>query len=298
METLTKTGNIIIDSIHNNKKIVLDARYIANGRPKSVVVFIHGFKGFKDWGHFNLIADFFAQKGYFFIKLNLSHNGTTPDAPTEFRDLEAFGNNNYCIELDDVGTLIDYLFNAPKDLPSQEMDLNSFFLIGHSRGGALAILKAREDSRVKAIATWAAVSNLSKRWTEDFVEEWEKNGVQYVYNARTKQNMPMYYQLWDNFQNNKARLDIPEAVWQLEKPVFVIHGFEDETLPVSMGFDISEWNPDVEVLFLENANHTFGGYHPYDKKVLPEHSQLIVEKTHEFFEKALKAERSMDISSC
>lgn len=266
METLTKTGNIIIDSLHNNKKIVLDARYFANGRPKPVIVFIHGFKGFKDWGHFNLIADFFAQKGYFFVKLNLSHNGTTPDAPTEFNDLEAFGNNNYCIELDDVGTLTDYLFNNPEEISSHEMDLNSFFLIGHSRGGALAILKAREDNRVKAISTWAAVSNLSKRWDEDFVDEWRKKGVQYVYNARTKQNMPMYYQLWENFQQNKSRLDIPEAVWQLEKPVLVIHGFEDETLPVSMGFDISEWNPDVEVLFLEHANHTFGGYHPYDKK--------------------------------
>jgi uncharacterized protein len=289
METLTKTGNIVLDSFHNSKKIVFDARFHTSGQGKPIIIFIHGFKGFKDWGHFNLIADYFASKGYVFIKLNLSHNGTTPENPEDFVDLNAFGNNNYTIELDDLETLLSYIFNAENEaIPAPEMDLKNIFFIGHSRGGAVAILKAREDERVKGLVTWAAVSDIAKRWPKEFIEEWKEKGVQYVLNGRTKQQMPLFYQLWEDFEKNKSRLDIPEAVWQLEKPMLIIHGFDDEALPVSSAFEMSEWNPENEVLFIENANHTFGGYHPYDKEVLPEQTLLICERTNEFFEKIIK----------
>jgi uncharacterized protein len=288
METLTKTGNLIIDSIHNNKKIVFDARYHSNGINKPIIIFIHGFKGFKDWGHFNLIADEFASKGYVFIKLNLSHNGTSPESPNDFTDLDAFGNNNFSIELDDVGILIDNIANSSEAIPNEEMDMNRLYLVGHSRGGAIAILKAREDDRIKGLVTWAAVSDITKRWSAEFVQEWKEKGVQYIFNSKTKQNMPMYYQLWEDFEKNKSRLDVPEAVWQLEKPLLIMHGFEDETLPIQMAFDMSEWNPETDVLFIENANHTFGGYHPYDKAELPEHTKIIIARTYEFFEKITK----------
>ena len=37
------------------------------------------------------MAEAFAKAGYFFVKFNFSHNGTTIDDPDNFGDLEAFG---------------------------------------------------------------------------------------------------------------------------------------------------------------------------------------------------------------
>src|SRR5690606_40169934 len=56
--------------------------------PKKIVVFLHGFKGFKDWGHFNEVMHFFAENNMVFVKFNFSHNGGTIDQPIDFPDLD------------------------------------------------------------------------------------------------------------------------------------------------------------------------------------------------------------------
>ena len=150
-----------------------DASYIMNNQKKPVIVFNHGFKGFKDWGPFNLVAERFAQAGFVFIKMNFSHNGVTIDHPNEFADLEAFAKNNFCIELDDSGVLIDYLFSEHNVLPKEEIDLTRLYIMGHSRGGASVILKAYEDTRIKAVTTWAAVNNLESWHSEEEIAYWK-----------------------------------------------------------------------------------------------------------------------------
>jgi len=38
-------------------------------------VYVHGFKGFKDWGFVPYIGETFASKGFAFLTFNFSHNG-------------------------------------------------------------------------------------------------------------------------------------------------------------------------------------------------------------------------------
>ena len=177
--------NIIITSTVHNKPITADIKYISNNNKKPLILFVHGFKGFKDWGVFNLMADEFAKNGFIFMKLNLSHNGTSPDRLTDFTDLEAFGNNNFTIELDDLKDSIDYLFSSLNIIPKKELNLDDLNLMGHSRGGGLVLLKAKEDDRIKKVITLAAISDLSKRWPQSFLDEWRQKGVQYIENKRT-----------------------------------------------------------------------------------------------------------------
>ena len=69
-----------------NKHILLDVFYNNTGVAKPIVIFSHGFKGFKDWGHFETVAKQFADAGFVFIKFNFSHNGTTPTDPLNCGD--------------------------------------------------------------------------------------------------------------------------------------------------------------------------------------------------------------------
>jgi len=71
-----------------NRPILLDAAYVS-GKKRPVVIYAHGFNGFKDWGNFDLIARAFAQAGFAFVKFNFSHNGTSPDHPQDFVDFAA-----------------------------------------------------------------------------------------------------------------------------------------------------------------------------------------------------------------
>lgn len=285
MEKLQHIQNTRLHSPHKNRPFIYDARFMADGKPKPVIIFIHGFKGFKDWGHFNMLADFFAMNNFVYVKLNLSHNGTTPDKPTDFADLEAFGKNNFSIELDDLGTLIDHLEKGESEIPAGEMDFDRLSLIGHSRGGGLAMLKTAEDPRVKACVSWAGIHDLSRRWPQEFIEEWRQKGVQYIYNSRTDQQMPLYFQLAEDFTDNKERLDIPTAVANMKQPLLLIHGTDDETLPYQMAEEMKRWKPDAELFLIKNANHTFGAKHPFENSVLPTDSQTLARNTLEFLKK-------------
>ncbi len=261
-----------------------DAQFISTDQPKPVVIFVHGFKGFKDWGHFNLLAREFTRQEFVFIKLNLSHNGVTLDGH-DLEDMEAFGQNNFSIELDDIGTLLDFLFSKPEQLPEMELDLNKIYLIGHSRGGGLVILKAAEDIRVKAVAAWAPISNIDLRWPAEVLDQWQKTGVHYIYNARIQQDMPLYYQLIENYRANQDRLNIPAAVARLTQPLLIIHGENDETLPVSMAHELKQLQPAAELVIFPEAGHTFGGAHPYPHGYLPAAAQQAANLTIAFFRK-------------
>lgn len=275
-------------SKHNSRPFLIDARYIKTKTPKPVILFNHGFKGFKDWGAFNMVADHFAKAGFIFIKMNFSHNGTTIENPTDFADLNAFGDNNFSIELDDTGVLLDHLFSGNCNIPTEEMDLGNLYLCGHSRGGAHVMLKANEDPRVKAITTWAAINNLEGWHSDEELAYWKKQGVIYIHNSRTNQDMPLKYQIYENYQANRDRLQVPQAVKQLHIPFLLIHGTSDTTVPVEAAYKLKKWNPDIELYILEGADHTFGATQPCVSTKMPADTKNISDKTIEFFKSIRK----------
>jgi hypothetical protein len=64
------------------------------------------------------------------------------------------------------------------------------------------------------------------------MEELKNRGVAYYTNARTNQQMPMYYQLYQDFINNAGRLNIKAAIERLEIPVLICHGTQDTSVAV------------------------------------------------------------------
>ena len=263
-----------------------DATYQADGRAKPLLLFIHGFKGFKDWGHFPLVADYFAGQGFVFVKLNLSRNGLVVGGTGDLEDLEAFGRNNFSLELDDIGQVIDALFtDGATPVPAAELDLSRLFLVGHSRGGGLALLKAAEDHRVHAVTTWAAIADIHPQWPQAVFDEWERTGVLHVPNMRTGVELPMHYQIVENYHANRPRLDIPHNVRRkLKQPLLIIHGDDDETVNVAAAHKLHALKPDAELLLVPGAGHMFGGAHPWAATELPKLARHIVEATAAFFQ--------------
>lgn len=281
MDNKVIKAELAIDGNHQ-KPITLDVNYLEKSAPMPVVVFCHGFKGFKDWGAFNLIAKDFALAGFFFLKLNFSHNGTTPENYSDIHDTEAFGNNNFEKELDDLGNVINWLV-SPENPFASKINRGEMYLIGHSRGGGIAMIKTIEDERIKKVAAWASVNDFEKYMYLSDPEQWKKSGVSYVENSRTGIKLPLYYQFYENFYKNKQRLDLKENLLNLNKPILLLHGTNDETVNISDAEWIYE-NIDHSILVkVEGANHTFGASHPWLKESLPENLSFAIEETIEFF---------------
>ena len=265
-----------IISNKTSKPILLDVFYKSNTKKKDVIIFCHGYKGFKDWGAWDLMGKAFAKAGFFFVKFNFSHNGTTPDNPLDFGDLEAFGNNNYSKELEDLDTVISWCLK--EEQYKEEINTESLALLGHSRAGGIVCIKAEEDKRVHKVITLAAVSDFKRRTaTVGDLETWKNEGVKYVLNGRTGQQMPHFYQFYEDFVANENRLTIKRAVENLNIPFCIIHGDGDTSILVSEANSLHEWNPKSELHIIENADHVFGAKHPWEKDELPQDLYKAVE---------------------
>lgn len=266
-----------------NKPIGVDVFYKDDAKPKGIVVFAHGFKGFKDWGHFNEMAELFAQQDLVFVKFNFSHNGTTLQNPTAFDDLEAFGQNNYILELNDLQMVIDWILAL--DEVKENIAQNNLALLGHSRGGGICILKAAEDKRVTKLVTWASVSDFVNRNKKKTIGTWERDGVVYALNNRTKQKMPLYRQFYDSTMENKDRLNILKAADSLTIPFLIVHGTEDEAVDMNDAKQLHKSCAQSQLLEVEGGGHTFGIKHPFNGALTP-HAQLVIEKTIDFIKKS------------
>ncbi|PVW15230.1 alpha/beta hydrolase family protein [Marixanthomonas spongiae] len=273
--------NNILHRAHK-KPIVYDVYFTETQKPKPIVIFCHGYKGFKDWGAWHLVAEAFAKAGFFFIKFNFSYNGGTVDEPIDFPDLEAFAQNNYTKELDDLEYVIDYVATTKRYV--QEAEVKNISLIGHSRGGGIALIKAEENDKIKKVVTWAGVSDYKVRFKEGSNEfkEWKEKGVKYVENGRTKQQMPHYFQFYTNFKENEERLTIKRAVEQLEIPQLIVHGGNDSTVSAAEAKNLHQWSPESTLKIIEDANHVFGTKHPWEKGGLPSPMQEVVNFTIDF----------------
>ncbi|WP_052597967.1 S9 family peptidase [Aureispira sp. CCB-QB1] len=283
-----------MDQINNHllkgkygKSIPVDIYWKTSIAPLPILVFAHGFKGFKDWGHWEAIAKKFVEAGYCFVKFNFSHNGTTPDNPLDFVDLEAFGQNNYSKELDDLQTVLDWIVQAQELRSKINCNTKDINLIGHSRGGPIALIATKENDYVQRVITWAGVHELNYAWQqeEEKIKQWEKDGVYYVLNGRTKQNMPLYYQLFEDYQKNAKRLSIKNTLQDLNKPYLIVHGSADPAVPVDAANYLLEHAANAELCLIDGANHVFGGQHPFDKKHLPKHTQELIVESLSFLKK-------------
>jgi len=107
-------------------------RYEPTGVKKPVVIFVHGFKGFKDWGPFPTVCARLAERGFVSIAFNFSHNGIGEDL-MNFTELDRFAENTVSRELDeltDVIAEITTLENIP--IEKNEIRNDIIGLHGHS----------------------------------------------------------------------------------------------------------------------------------------------------------------------
>jgi dienelactone hydrolase len=240
-------------------EILVDVRSGGRGSPRPAVIVLHGFKGFKDWGMFPPLAERLARAGFTAVTLNLSGSGV--DDAGDFSLPERFAHDTFTAELTDLGRVADGLALGALGVSPP----SSLGLVGHSRGGGIAVLQAARDPRVRALVTWSAISTVD-RWPAPERAEWRAAGVKEIRNARTGQVLPLYPDVLDDIECNRAALDIAAAASRIRVPWLIVHGTVDESVPLAEAERLAAAAPAGSSRFLpiENAGHTFGAAHPWN----------------------------------
>ena len=249
-----------------------------------MVIYAHGFKGFKDWGGMDLVAQRFADAGMPFLKFNFSHNGTTPEQPEAFTNKEAFQSNTISKELNDLFIVFKWV---QKELFKQWETELPIALIGHSKGGTESILFAsRNPNIVHKLITWSATARADipwYAWPTEKIFDWHKTGMASIENKRTGEKMNLGLELLEDFENHKTNYDVLEAARNLKKlPWLICHGEEDEAVDFKHAKKLHKANKKSELFPVPDTGHTFGRKQPWEEKNLPEPTISLINKSIDF----------------
>jgi dienelactone hydrolase len=256
MSTPTLTKHTILGVLG---PILLDVRSGGRATPRPAVLVLHGFKGFKDWGMFPVLAERIARAGMTAVSFNLSGSGVDDEGDFSFPD--RFGHATLSGDLRDLDTVVVALSEGGLGVPTP----TSIGIVGHSRGGGVAVLHTAYDARVRALATWSAMSTPA-RWSPEEIEQWRSEGALQIVNSRTGQVLPLYTDALDDIEKNgTSSLNIAAAAAQITAPWLIVHGAEDETVPASEADALVKANRrgDSQLLRIEGTGHTFGAVHPF-----------------------------------
>lgn len=240
-----------------------------NSTPEKLpaVFIIHGFKGFKDWGYVPFFSQELSELGFFVITFNFSHNGIGEN-PLEFTELEKFANNTISLEVSELDELIDFYNSGGFGFDGTK---NSIGLIGHSRGGAIALIHTSEANQknkhcnIKALSLWGTIATF-ERYTKHQVDLWKRQGYLEVINSRTNQVMRLNRILLDDYEANRERFNLLNCISNVRIPTLIVHGDQDLTVPISEAYQLYEASNKnlTQLVVVSSAGHTFNIVHPYD----------------------------------
>ncbi len=254
------TKKQFILEMYTGRNIYGDLRLPDARRSNSLLIFCHGFKGFKDWGGWQYAFDKFSTAGYSVISFNFSHNGIGQDLQN-FTELDLFAENTIGKEIEDLKFVLDRIEHDPA---FYEIDWKpDIGLIGHSRGAPTVILSANGDDRINALATWSGLAGWDRYFS--MKPEWQKNGFIEQLNARTNQMMRMNYGFLEDLEKNIVGRNVLAAESGLKIPHLILHGSKDEAVsPDDAEKLFNNSNKETSRLdTISGGTHTFGQVHPY-----------------------------------
>jgi hypothetical protein len=124
-------------------------------------------------------------------------------------------------------------------------------LIGSSLGGLTAARVAEVDDRVKAVVLLAPAFRLANRWQQQLGaewDEWQRTGWREVYDYTTNASAKVDFGFIEDILTYGRELP------KLTVPALVMHGTQDETVPVDYSRELAKDRPNVELIELADGH--------------------------------------------
>lgn len=198
--------------IINNKGVKLHAHLElpANQHPNYYAIFAHCFSCNSDYTAVRNVTRQLTRYGFGVVRFDFTGLG---------RSEGEFSDSHFSANIDDLIAVNNYLAKHYK-APS--------LLIGHSLGGAAAIVAASKLENIIAVATIGApstVHHVTKHFSHQFEESATKGDVKVNIGGRP-------FKINQDFVSDFGKTDLPTITENLRKAILILHSPLDETVHI------------------------------------------------------------------
>lgn len=236
---------------------ILGSVHTPQTEPIGVVVIVHGFLGYKDYGMFPRLARAMADAGFIAHRINLSHSGMTERTET-FEKPELFERDTWAGQVHDINAVVEAI--GAGELAGAGLPL---VLLGHSRGGVSVILAAGQRCRAGEQPLPAGVITLSApdstcNWDADLREEVLEQGFTVVKSNRTGQVLRIDARWLREQIDDPDGHDVLAHIGDISCPVLIVHGEADPTVSAGAAHHlVAASGGNARLVLVEGGDHVY-----------------------------------------
>jgi uncharacterized protein len=209
----------------------IDHVFHPGARRDSLVILGHGVTGDKDRPLLLAVAEGLSARGWPCLRISFSGNGQSGGK---------FEESTITKEVEDLAAV---LATVPDEV--------RIAYAGHSMGAAVGVLSAARDPRIRVLVSLAGMTHTAEFCEREFGEVTPGEGLMW-----DEENCPLSQEFVDDMNSIG---DVLEAAASVTQPWLLIHGMEDDVVPIRDGHDahtaascVKHW------LAIEGAGHSFG----------------------------------------
>ncbi len=225
----------MLGTVQNSHNEVIDyTLHDANDNTTDIVVIGHGVTGNKDRPFVVALASGLAEAGIPAVRISFAGNGASGGR---------FEEATISKEAEDLSCVIDAL------------DGRQVAYVGHSMGGAVGVLRASKDSRIKLLVSLAGMVHTETFARTEFGDVTPDHGCMW-----DEPTCPLSRTYMEDMESIHSVVDLGANV---SVPWLLVHGTEDDVVPLQDSLDIYERaNEPKSLVQIEGADHVFSDHTP------------------------------------
>jgi len=207
----------------------IDYTYLEGDGAKRIVILGHGVTGNKDRPFLVLLSEQLAAAGIATLRFSFSGNGASGG---DFID------STISKKVDDLGSVLDALAGY------------EICYVGHSMGGAVGVIRASEDDRIRYLISLAGMVHTKAFAEREFGEVTPDAGTMW-----DDQDCPLSQAYMDDLS---AIDTVVERGSRIAVPWLLVHGSEDDVVPLQDSHDMfARAHEPKQLVVIDGAGHVF-----------------------------------------